>query len=94
VPYRREDCWEPDPALVQAIASLSREDQIRLAGLAWIGRGTYEPSEWEEALTELSFADTGNLAPYIAGLPLLSETLEEGLAALAQERNLRTGTAA
>jgi hypothetical protein len=89
VPYRREDCAEPDPQLVAEIRALTPREQDRLAALAWIGRGTYAPSEWEEALSQIEGAHTPAMAEYVASLPLLGESLEDGLAALSQERNLR-----
>jgi hypothetical protein len=89
VPYHRGDCAEPDPQLVAAIGALTPHEQTHLAALAWIGRGTYAPNEWEEALSEIEAAHNPTMAEYVASLPMLGESLEEGLAALAQERNLR-----
>ena len=38
--------------LVAFIRSLDEEEQIWLTALAWIGRGTYDPKELDEALRE------------------------------------------
>ena len=33
------------------IDGLNEDEQAELVALAWIGRGSFEPTEWEEALT-------------------------------------------
>ena len=35
--------------LVEFIRSLDEDEQLDLVALAWVGRGTYEISEWREA---------------------------------------------
>ena len=58
------------------------EDQLaELLALAWVGRGTYDATEWEDA-----FAEAGDLAPderidELLDMPLLGGHLEAGLAA-------------
>lgn len=58
------------------------EDQLaELLALAWVGRGTYDSSEWDDA-----FAEAGDLAPddridELLDMPLLAGYLEAGLAA-------------
>jgi hypothetical protein len=49
--------------------------------LAWVGRGTYEVSEWPQALDTARTERTNRTAEYLLGLPLLGDYLEEGLAA-------------
>ena len=34
------------------IEQLNEDEQIRLVALAWIGRGSYDKEEWQEALRE------------------------------------------
>ena len=67
--------------LVAFIRSLDEEEQVNLVALAWLGRGTYEPSEWDEAVNEARRAHNKRTAEYLVGLPLLGDYLEEGLAA-------------
>lgn len=66
--------------LTEFIRSLDEEEQTNLVALAWIGRGTYEPSEWEEALAEARRARNTRTAEYLVSLPKLGDYLEEGLA--------------
>ena len=78
----------PDDAtyqeLVEYIRSLDEEEQVNLVALAWIGRGTYDVSEWEEALAEARHAHNARTAEYLTGLPLLGDYLDEGLSALGE----------
>ena len=70
--------------LVEYIRSLDEEEQINLVALAWVGRGTYDPSEWKEALAEARHAHNKRTAEYLTGLPMLGDYLDEGLAALGE----------
>jgi hypothetical protein len=76
----------PDDAtyqeLMEYIRSLDEDEQIALVALAWIGRGTYEPEQWEDAVAEARRAHNKRTAEYLTGLPLLGDYLEEGLAAI------------
>ena len=79
---------QPDDAtyqeLVEYIRSLDEEEQVNLVALAWIGRGTYDVSEWAEALAEARHAHNARTAEYLTGLPLLGDYLDEGLSALGE----------
>ncbi len=58
------------------------DDQLAEAlALAWVGRGTYDASEWEEAFTEASDTDPESTIDEMMEMPLLSNYLESGLAA-------------
>lgn len=63
------------------IRALGLEEQIALVALAWVGRGTYEASEWRQAVETARTEHTTRTAEYLLGLPLLGDYLEEGLAA-------------
>ncbi|HEY3639232.1 MAG TPA: DUF3775 domain-containing protein [Rhizomicrobium sp.] len=75
---------KPDDAtrreLVAFIRALDVDEQITLTALAWLGRGTYEVSEWQQALETARGEHNGRTAEYLLGLPLLGDYLEEGLA--------------
>ncbi|HEX4079883.1 MAG TPA: DUF3775 domain-containing protein [Rhizomicrobium sp.] len=75
---------QPDDAtrreLVSFIGALDEEEQVNLVALAWVGRGTYDLSEWQEALETARNEHAGGTAEYLLGLPLLGDYLEEGLA--------------
>ena len=50
--------------------------------IAWIGRGTYEPEDYAEAV-ETAYAEaTTPTEDYLMGMPHLAENLEAGLEAL------------
>lgn len=70
--------------LADAIRGLNEEEQINLVALAWVGRGTYEISEWDQALETARSEHNRRTAQYLLGLPLLGDYLEEGLAAFGE----------
>lgn len=61
------------------IDALNDDEQAHLVALAWIGRGTYEPDELDEAVETARREHTNATATYLIGLPQLSDYLEEGL---------------
>ncbi len=61
------------------ISNLDVEEQINLVALAWLGRGTYDKSEWSEALLTARQEHNSRTAQYLLGLPMLGDYLEEGL---------------
>ncbi|HEY1613718.1 MAG TPA: DUF3775 domain-containing protein [Rhizomicrobium sp.] len=70
--------------LVAFIQGLNVDEQISLVALAWLGRGTYELSEWQEALDTARGEHNKRTANYLLGLPMLGDYLEEGLAAFGE----------
>lgn len=73
-----------DPVYAELLAfirALDLEEQLSLVALAWVGRGTYEASEWQQALETARAEHNQRTAEYLLGLPLLGDYLEEGLAA-------------
>ncbi len=61
------------------IRMLNHDEQANLVALMWVGRGTYEAEEFDEAV-ETARAERANAtARYLLGMPLLSNYLEEGL---------------
>jgi hypothetical protein len=68
--------------LTEYIRSLDEEEQVSLVALAWLGRGTYSPQEWNEALAEARHAHNTRTAEYLTSLPKLGDYLEDGLAAV------------
>jgi hypothetical protein len=63
------------------IGSLSRDGQIDLVALAWLGRGDGDIADWQQLREQAAAARTGPTSRYLMGLPLLGDYLEEGLAA-------------
>jgi hypothetical protein len=70
--------------LVSFIRALDIEEQVNLVALAWLGRGTYDKSEWPEALQTARDEHNNRTAQYLLGLPLLGDYLEEGLSQFGQ----------
>lgn len=70
--------------LIEFIRGLDEEEQINLVALAWVGRGTFDRSEWAEALETARDAHNNRTAEYLTGLPLLGDYLEEGLEAFGE----------
>ena len=62
------------------IDDLADDEQAELIALAWVGRGTYDASEWDEAMTTAA-DEVDSAADYLLELPMLSAYLEQGLAA-------------
>jgi hypothetical protein len=58
------------------------DDQLaETLALAWVGRGTYDGSEWDDAYTEASDVDPESAIDELMDMPLLASYLESGLAA-------------
>ncbi len=51
--------------IVEFIRALDEDEQINLVALAWVGRGTYELSEWREALREARSEHNKRVAEYL-----------------------------
>ena len=68
--------------LIEFIRSLDEDEQAELVALAWIGRGTYDATQFGEAVAEATRAHNTRTAEYLLGLPLLGDYLEEGLSAV------------
>lgn len=67
---------------VQAVLDDLADDQLaETLALAWIGRGTYDASEWDDAFAEASDLDPDERVDEILDMPLLASHLEAGLAA-------------
>ena len=78
-----EDAVEQE--LIEFINGLDEDEQINLVALAWLGRGTYDIEEWQEALDTARTEHNKRTAQYLLGLPLLGDYLAEGLAAFGED---------
>jgi hypothetical protein len=75
--------YGPDsPKLCNYIASLNDDEKINLVAVMWIGRGSFEAEELEEAKSEARREATAPTESYLAGIPGLAEYLETGLEVL------------
>jgi hypothetical protein len=65
--------------LASFIDRLNYDEQANLVALMWVGRGTYEKEEFEEAVETARSERINATSSYLLGIPLLSDYLEEGL---------------
>jgi Protein of unknown function (DUF3775) len=82
------DVLEDDPEnddvrqeLILFINGLNEDEQINLVALAWLGRGTYDIEDWDEAIDTARTEHNKRTAQYLLGLPLLGDYLADGLEA-------------
>jgi Protein of unknown function (DUF3775) len=61
------------------IDALNVDEQVHLVALTWVGRGTFEADEFDEAVETARSEKVVSTARYLLGLPLLADYLEEGL---------------
>lgn len=65
------------------INDLNVDEAAELIALAWIGRGDFDPSEWDDVVAEARQRGQGRRASnYLLGMPMLGDWLEEGLEAI------------
>ena len=74
---RKGDATESE--LKAFISDLNFDEQVSLVALLWIGRGTYEPEELEDAKETAAAERVAATEDYLLGSPLLADYLEEGL---------------
>lgn len=68
--------------LATFIEELNEDEQAALVALAWVGRGDYEPEEWEEALRLAKERGAGtDTATYLLSMDMAGDLISEGLAA-------------
>lgn len=68
--------------LASFIAGLTEDDALMLVVLVWIGRESFTPEEWDEAMTIAREEATTPTEDYLTGIPQLSAYLEDGLEAM------------
>jgi len=67
---------------VQALLDDLADDQLaETLALAWVGRGTYDASEWDDAFAEATDLNADERMDELLDMPLLASHLESGLAA-------------
>jgi hypothetical protein len=68
-------------ALASLFTGMNADELSEVVALMWIGRGTFEPEEWEEALATAREEHPGvaGTTRYLLKDPLLADYLEEGL---------------
>ena len=65
--------------LAAAIDDLAEDQQAELLAFAWIGQGTYDAADWDEAIEEAG--SIANISEELIEMPMLASVLEAGMAA-------------
>ena len=65
--------------LIASLEDLADDQQAELLAFAWVGQGTYDASDWDEAFEAAS--EEGNIVEDLMDMPMLASVLEAGLAA-------------
>ncbi|MDO6413769.1 DUF3775 domain-containing protein [Sphingomonas sp. BIUV-7] len=77
-----DDANEAIEEEISALLDDLGEDQVQeILALAWVGRGTYDASEWTEALEEARDPDSESPVDQLLEMPTLAGYLDAGLAA-------------
>ncbi len=65
--------------LAAAIDDLAEDQQAELLAFAWVGQGTYDAADWDEAIEEAG--SIANISEELIEMPMLASVLEAGMAA-------------
>ncbi len=63
-----------------AIDDLADDEQQELVALALVGRGAYDASEWDDAMTDAE-EDASDAADWVLATPMAAAYIETGMAA-------------
>lgn len=64
------------------IDDLAEDQQAELLAFCWVGQGTYEASDWDEAIAEANDEiAAGGVVDQFLEMPMLASVLEAGMAA-------------
>jgi hypothetical protein len=64
------------------IDALNQDEQAELIAIFWIGRGSFDADDWDEALLTAQTEATTPTADYLLGSPHFADHLEAGMDAL------------
>jgi hypothetical protein len=65
-----------------AIDDLAEDQQAELLAFCWVGQGTYDASDWDEAIAEATDeVRSGDIVDQFLEMPMLASVLESGMAA-------------
>jgi hypothetical protein len=64
-----------------ALDDLADDQLAEVLALAWVGRGTFDATEWEDAYAEATDTDPESTIDELMDMPLLASYLDAGLAA-------------
>jgi len=61
------------------INGMNEEERNELVALMWVGRGTFNKTEWKTAVSQANEASNDHTAEYLMRTPFLPDYLDEGL---------------
>ena len=64
--------------LTAALDDLNEDQLAEVLALAWVGRGTYDATEWEDALEEAGDPDAESPVDQLLDMPMLAAYLDAG----------------
>lgn len=67
-----------EPELRAFIDGLNQDEQAELVALTWIGRGSFEAEEWDEAVATARQEASTPTEDYLLGTPHLADHLDTG----------------
>ena len=67
--------------LTAALDDLADDQLAKVLALAMVGRGTYDASEWDDALEAANDSDSEPIVDQLLEMPMLAGYLDAGLAA-------------
>ncbi len=80
--YLAREAGAGDAELRAFIDGLNDDEKAQMTAVAWVGRGAFEPEDFDEAVATALAEATTPTATYLMGMPHLAENLEGGLEAL------------
>ena len=76
---------EDDDTVVEelrgAMDDLADDQMAEVLALFWVGQGTYDATEWDDALAEANEYSSADAIDELLDMPTLAASLESGLAA-------------
>ena len=74
---------ESEEALKAILDDLGEDQLAEVLAFCWVGQGTYDPADWDEAMDEALAASKDGDGPIdeLLDMPMLASVLEAGLAA-------------
>jgi hypothetical protein len=67
------------------IDRMNQDEQAELTAIYWIGRGSFEAEDWDEAVSTAQAEATTPTADYLLGSPHFADYLEAGAEALGMD---------
>ena len=65
--------------LTGILDDLAEDQQAEVLAFAWVGLGTYDAADWDEAIE--AAGEEGNIVEELMEMPMLASVLESGMAA-------------